>query len=221
MRTFAETRFLAKYLLWGFPVLFIHFFHCLVLSRTQTCVDMCWLRATVYMNGFHPWFLRLAHIAFDLSSSKDMSFFFILFPSPSWQSPTFLYTLLLLLSDHIHTTLLNNFIKQLLPSSNSELFFFFIFQTPNSLPTKLHLHVLLSTQPWVITTYFICGFVCFRNLKEQNQNSKTNKQIANHFERSLYWSVFHCASSHLPIHAHFWSLCLSFSFGVQPGTEEL
>lgn len=221
MRTFAETRFLAKYLLWGFPVLFIHFFHCLVLSRTQTCVDMCWLRATVYMNGFHPWFLQLVHIAFDRSSSKDMSFLFIPFPSPSWQSPTFLYTLLLLLSDHIHTTLLNNSIKQLLTSLPSE-FFFFIFQTPNSLPTKLHLHVFLATQPWVITTYFTCGFVYFRNLKEQNQNSKTNKQKKLIILRRA--STNQCSTVHLvylSIHAHFWSLCLSFSFGVQQGTEEL
>lgn len=132
------------------------------------------------MNGLYPWFLRLAHIAFDLSSSKDTSFPSIPFPSPSWQSPTFLYTLLLLLSDHIHTTLLINSIKQLLPSSTFRvLFLFFISQTQNSLPTKLHLHVLLAPQPWVITTYIICGFVYFRNLKVagSKQQDKQRKKL--------------------------------------------
>lgn len=132
------------------------------------------------MNGLYPWFLRLAHIAFDLSSSKYTSFPSIPFPSPSWQSPTFLYTILLLLSDHIHTTLLINSIKQLLPSSTFRvLFLFFISQTSNPLPTKLHLHVLLAPQPCVITTYIICGFVYFRNLKvpESKQQDKQRKKL--------------------------------------------
>lgn len=174
------------------------------------------------MNGLYPWFLRLEHIAFDPSSFKDMSFLAIPFPTPPWQSPTFLYTLLILLSDHKHTTLLINYIKQLLSSSTFRVIF--IFQTPDSLPTKLHFHVLLATQSWVITTYFICGFVYFWNLKvaEPKQQDKQRKKLITLRGASTeVWSVFDCASGHLPIHAHFWSLYLSLSFGVHPGKEGL